>query len=428
MKKAISAILLLFSVFALHAQVTLEDIKKNPLQSANNLIVYPADSIVPLTPAPKGYAPFYIYYIGRHGSRYLGREEEYTRPLKTLQAAHEAGALTAKGEDVLRRMNVIYGEARGRFGALTQVGVEQLHGIAERMYENYPQIFMGDTRIDARSTNVHRVILTMAAWCERIKELNPRLQITRDAGDHEPHAWGAPTPKLDSLMGRGSVVDERNHAIWGASVKSERFEKLLFKKPAKYFEGDPMGPKQLMLQLFNIASDAQSIDLPIEEYGLYDIFTSEELYNLSRIGNYFWYSYSGGSPETRAAKAPMCVPMVNYIIKHAETAIASDVPTATMRFAHDGQIGPLATFLRVPFAYSDEVDPEAISDYYSASDVVPMATNIQFVFFRNEEGDVLVKPLFCEREVNLPAKTDMFPFYKWADMKEYLTSLTKLSE
>lgn len=38
---------------------------------------------------------------------------------------------------VLRRLEVIYQESKGRRGALTQVGVNQLRGIAERIYAGF---------------------------------------------------------------------------------------------------------------------------------------------------------------------------------------------------------------------------------------------------------------------------------------------------
>lgn len=422
-KKPAMIALLMVSAISMNAQVSLQDVKDDPCQSANQMRCYPAYEIVPLTPAPKGYTPFYMYYIGRHGSRYLTRESQYKEPLQALEAAHDAGALTEKGEDVLRRIRVINDEARGRVGALTQVGVKQLHGIAERMFANFPQIFMGETEVDARSTEVARVVLTMCAWSERMKELNPKLNIIRESGDHDGFEWGGNTPDMKQF-GSSSAPGMRAAQIRDESLQPERLEKILFKKPSKYVKDSGLDTKEFMFQLYQLASGAQSIDLPVEEYGLYDIFTPEELYNMSRITNYEIYYKYGASPETRLAKAPMGVPMVQHLVRHADEAVAAGVPYATMRFCHDGNVGPFAAFLRVPFAVGTEVDPHVVSDFYSASDVVPMATNIQFVFFHNADNDVIVKVLFCEKEVRLPAETDMFPYYKWSDLREYLVSLT----
>ena len=53
--------------------------------------------------------------------------------------------------------------------------------------------------------------------------------------------------------------------------------------------------------------------------------------------------------------------------------------------------------------------------------VAPMAANVQLVFFRNDKNpaDILVKILHCEKEVHIPVQTDMFPYYKWSDVRAY---------
>ena len=47
-----------------------------------------------------------------------------------------------------------------------------------------------------------------------------------------------------------------------------------------------------------------------------------------------------------------------------------------------------------------------------------MAANIQFVFYRNASGNVLVKVLLNEEEASLPLKT-AGPYYQWTDFQDY---------
>lgn len=70
MKKFILLISALLAVGSASAQEALSDIKKDIHVSASNLLAYPGPH-KQLTPAPKGYKPFYISHYGRHGSRYL---------------------------------------------------------------------------------------------------------------------------------------------------------------------------------------------------------------------------------------------------------------------------------------------------------------------------------------------------------------------
>lgn len=53
--------------------------------------------------------------------------------------------------------------------------------------------------------------------------------------------------------------------------------------------------------------------------------------------------------------------------------------------------------------------------------VSPMAANVQFVFFRNPAGDVLVRILHNERDAGLPLGGG--PYYRWETFRDYCKSL-----
>ena len=70
--------------------------------------------------------------------------------------------------------------------------------------------------------------------------------------------------------------------------------------------------------------------------------------------------------------------------------------------------------------YGEEIkDPEKIASQWWDYKITPMATNLQFVFYRNKANDVLVKVLLNEDEATLPIKSDVAPYYHWNDFKEY---------
>ena len=50
-----------------------------------------------------------------------------------------------------------------------------------------------------------------------------------------------------------------------------------------------------------------------------------------------------------------------------------------------------------------------------------MAANVQFVFFRNPAGDVLVRILHNERDAGLPLGGG--PYYRWETFRDYCKSL-----
>lgn len=94
------------------AQTPQEDFKRDITLSGSNYVAYRGPQ-KELTPAPKGYKPFYLSHYGRHGSRYMIGKEAYDVPYFALLKAKQEGKLTAKGEETLAKVKLLREEARG---------------------------------------------------------------------------------------------------------------------------------------------------------------------------------------------------------------------------------------------------------------------------------------------------------------------------
>ena len=112
-------------------------------------------------------------------------EKAYDRPLGVLLQASEAGKLTPKGQEVLAKVEALAADAYLRYGDLSPRGTAEHRGIAERMYAAWPEVFSTDGGRCAASRAVRRscraASWSMAAFNERLKELNPAITTTRDA-------------------------------------------------------------------------------------------------------------------------------------------------------------------------------------------------------------------------------------------------------
>lgn len=424
MKKFAVLLLSCFLPLLLSAQITLEEVKVDPCLSANRLRAYPVQEITPQTKTPKGYKPFYAYYIGRHGSRFqIYYDKDYRCVLDVFEKASADSALTAKGADVLRRLRVIVADADGRTGTLTWSGRSQIHGISERMYSNYPEIFGKDgLRVEAISTTSGRVIKTMGAWCEKMQELNPGASITQTPGSPIYGEWGSDTPGIKTCKDADTPFAGRLREARKTYLQPDRMMGELFTDPA-YPGSAGMSGAALMEKLYGIASIIQSVDLEFRNYSLYDIFTSEELFNLAMLNNYEVYVNYGSSPETAEVINHMVHKPMELMIERAESAWKDGTSDAFLVFCHDGNIGPYAAALKIPWAYSDTaVTPEDAAAVYSCGRVVPMAANLQFIFYKNRKGKVLVKVLLNEREAVLPVCGDGSPYCDWESFKEFALS------
>ncbi len=165
------------------------DPRGTPDRAGGVYLAYPNIDGAPVTPAPKGYEPFYISpHFSRHGSRYLISDKDYSRLIDKMEAAKQAGALTDTGLDMLERLGQVWLEAEGRGGELTPLGHRQHRSIGRRMIENYPEAFASNPRIFARSTVVMRCAHSMNSFCEGLKEVKPSLHIDRESSErHMSH-------------------------------------------------------------------------------------------------------------------------------------------------------------------------------------------------------------------------------------------------
>lgn len=416
MKRLTVLLLTCCMVLTMSAQTAREEIKANKFLSASNYLDYdnyPATK--PLTPAPKGYEPYLMNHYGRHGSRWLINEHQYTGILNTLRKASEQGKLTTAGEDVMRQVDIIYQSSIKRLGDLTTVGERQHHGIGKRMAQNFPEIFKKEgLPVDARSTVVIRCILSMVAECEEIAAANPTAQFHNDVSQSLQYYLNQPRSQfLDSV--RKSTRGMR-HELENKLLKESHPERLmgvLFNDAQ--WAADSVKAANFVACLFDIAANMQSHDLGLD---LYPYFTEEEIYAQWRVRNMGWYIDYGASPLGGGVQ-PFC--QANLLKDIIQVADTTKQTCAVLRFGHEVCVMPLACLLELDNCGYVTDDLENLDQVWRNYKIYPMACNVQLVFYRpvSGKGDILVKALLNEREATLPVKTRQFPYYKWKDLRQY---------
>ncbi len=407
---------------ALTAQTTREEIAKAPEKSAGVHYAYPVHETEDHTPPPAGYEPFYISHFGRHGSRYLISDADYSRTLDLLKNARQNKALTSLGEQTLRKLEKVWAEAEWRGGDLSPVGVRELKGIADRMYKHFPQAFKGTAQVEARSTTVVRCVLSMDAFCERLKELNPELEVSRDASIKYQRYLNHHTREAIAYRSSPDTWREGYNQFEKGKIRPGKLVSRLFSD--EKFVSENVDQKTLMLDLFALAGNMQNIET---EVSFYDLFEETELFDLWELKNYRLYVNDANSALNGGLMFENARPVLENILENAEQYIRLGERGATLRFAHDGNIIPLALLLHLKDTYTSVSDPADFYKVWSDFKVAPMAGNIQLIFFRSDQSDtVLVKFLFHEKETEIPRlRTDTYPYYDWKDVKEFYLSLLK---
>lgn len=419
MKKLIACLLGAAVAVSAAAITPKEEIKENPQKAGGVYYAYPGPT-EKLTPAPKGFEPFYISHYGRHGSRYLISDRDYRAVIDVLEKADTAGALTPAGSRLLRDLGPVWEEARGRGGELTPLGRRQHHDIASRMYDNYPQAFPDDARVTAASTTVMRCAHSMFAFIEGLKEHNPALNIPRESSQRHMHYLNYHSPEAAPYTRRDSEASHEIRRFTEEMIKPGRIVGEIFSD--SLFVRRNVDPADFMTGLYWTAVDLQNMEADLD---ILNLFTIDELTDLWQIYNFSFFAHNSSYAPAKGLHVANAKNLLRNIVETADSYIASGDRGATLRFGHDGNIIPLTALMQLPGCFTDETNPYRLGDTYANFRVSPMASNLQLVFFRNAKGEILVKALLNERETALPAPTDIYPYYRWTDLRPALAEIAR---
>ena len=413
-RTVVFSLCLLFLCWTAGAQTSREELLSHPELATGNYANYPLPTGHP-TPAPEGYKPFYISHYGRHGSRYMTSDRAYRRLLRQLDTAAVLGLLTEYGKDVRSRIGIAAENARQRAGELTALGARQHMAIARRMYDNYPELLKKPLKVTVNSSDSRRVMLSMANFCNELKSLNPSLDFSMNASAHDLYY----------------VKANRNIVIPPSETDGPLYDKLkAFKQ--KMLSGepqiqaiftDPERAKTFIDQytfaddLYNVAADMYC--LPELKLSFDDLFGEDGMIDGFRAYNASWCLWEGLMPGARKSYYGI-YPLLQNFLDNAEEMIASGGCGLRLRFGHDDVVLPFAFTMGFREAVGATDDMEDLHHHFSIFRLIPMAANVQWVFFRKEgSDDILVKFLMNENETSVPLPTDCYPFYHWSDVQKY---------
>lgn len=390
MKRLISIFFALLPVVALWSQEVSHSVYQ----------VYP-DATVAQTKAPAGYKPFYISHFGRHGSRYLSHEKNVRPALDGLRAAQTEGILTPSGTALLGYVEEVYSISKGLWGQLSPRGVKEHQHIAARMNKNFPGVLKDS--IGVYASIYPRCIVSMTSATSELGRLNPKARFTYHVGEryqdlinprHRPEGRVLGAKLMNNyLAGHMDIPGAMSHLFTDTTRAS-----AVIKKPVAFFKS-----------IYSTWAIREAVLL--QPFRLEDIIGLDAALALCSADNMSHYQDMG---LDRGADT-----LLMSVIQGAERAISSGKRYADLRYAHDNGLMRLLVQMGVE-AYPANLRAEQALDYDFAR-AMPMAANMQMVFYRNRKGMVLVKILVNESEAKIPGLPGG-PYYPWAALSDYLKS------
>ena len=393
-----------------------------PSCSGSSYRAYPGPERSALTPSPEGMQPFYISHFGRYGSRYHTKPSTYNAPYLVLAVADSLGRLTPWGREVMMRLDRIRHDAENRWGDLTPLGAEQQRQIARRMMERFPEVFGSQTVVSARSITVGRSILSMEYLLLELLTQHPHLKVHHNA-THRDAVYLNLQDKVLAAKRMPPAVKGVYNRFSEPYIDNRRLMLSLFNDSA--YVSPHVDADQLNRELFNVAISIQNTGLR-HDVTLFDCFTADELYRNWKRNNAWWYVNYGACALNGALQPYSQRNLLRRLIADADSCIMLDKPSVQLRFGDETAFLPLICLMDVnryglSTSRLDSLEQHGWADYR----IVPMAANVQFVFYRrhDHDRDVLFKVLLNEDEATLPLPAAQPPYYRWRDFRDYFLRL-----
>lgn len=342
-------------------------------------------------------------------------DNHYKYTVAKMDTAKALGLLTPFGEEILQKLNIAAADAWHRDGDLTPLGGRQHRGIAHRLCVNYPTLMQQPITVKANSSTVRRCMLSMANFCQELVIMNPSLNITMDASEHDMYYIipndSIEIPKSETDGPLYEKLDQFRHQM----LNGERQFTLLFTNPEA--AGQFIDHYKFTNGLWNIVADMDC--LPELNLSFEGLFTPDEFIDGFRAYNASWCLWEGLMPGSQHNYYAI-YPLLKNFLDEADEMIASGKSGVRLRFGHDSVVLPFSFILGVKEAMGGTDDMENLHNHFALFRLIPMAGNVQLIFFRKEgSNDILVKFLMNENETTIPIDTDCAPFYHWKDVSAY---------
>lgn len=380
------------------------------------MALYPDSGLPAPGDAPEGYEPFYISHYGRHGSRAMtAKFAPEIEPVWTaLNSAHCSGGLSRKGEALFAEVDKVYRENAEHYDCLTEKGVAQHAGIAARMAANFPSVLKDSASVNVMCSIYPRCISSMKSFTGTLSGELSSLSFRYSCSPAVQGYVNAAVPELiKTEMKKASYFEdvpmdfEPGGAV-GAFFRSRGDMEKYVSDCSAFLSG-----------LYAMAANSGNLDIETDLAGL---VPAEVMKYYGACQNRRIYYSTMDSAEFGRLRLGNSDSLVVSMLTKADAAVAGNGPDVDLVFGHDFALATYAAMLGLECAPAG-LTGKSIDTGFDSSAIIPMAANLQQVFYRGPDGSVLVRFLMNEREV---AVSGIAPaeglFYRWEDVRGRMLS------
>ena len=324
--------------------------------------------------------------------------------------------LTENGKHLYQHLQKLNDEFQDKWGKLTLIGEEEVKGIATRMKKNFPDLFTETVYV--QSDSVERCRETMKIFLSQLFQSNDEDKINVEL-------VSSSNPILNFFNVNLEYLKYKNTGQW--IKKSNEFADSLELKTKilkTFFEKDYVDKiNDKVTVMHSLYSTYAILNGVSKSMSLRKYFSLEDIFNMWQIENVRQYTEKGPYPVNNGLSIKISFPLLEDFLETSNNAISEGSASADFRFAHAETIIPFAALLGIPVASAKTLDLIEVKEIWKDYLITPMAANIQWIFYSNGSGSILVKMLLNESEVNFPFESNTAPYYKWEDVSTYYQNM-----
>ncbi|MFI3240280.1 MAG: hypothetical protein R3Y22_06800 [Bacteroidales bacterium] len=360
---------------------------------------------------PDTLTPIFINHLGRHGSRYQAGSYFTMVLYKHFQVADSLNSITPLGEQFKLVIEEVIDRTGNRWGALSDLGIAEHQGIAERMYHNYEDLLKCST-IKAEATKSPRAIQSMFSFTHRLTELSNAIELTTTSGHCN-------TPELMYFEESAAYIDYIKGDDW-KKVYNKYVKEILPTEPIKRLLGAnyPFTPEllnDLALYEYYLITGMESMQM---EFDYTPYMSLEELNSLWSIFSLRQYLQRTASTVSDIP-ADIAAPLLMDIVAVGDSVVNGRLDIqAQLRFAHAETLMPLFSLLRLDNCYYKTHYFDTVANHWCDFQVVPMSANLQIIYLKSDSGEMYVRFDMNEIPIILPGYNSVYN--KWKDVRAYL--------
>ncbi|MDE6547667.1 MAG: histidine phosphatase family protein [Muribaculaceae bacterium] len=375
-------------------------------------------------------SPVYVARVARHGARYISSPKKLEKLQEAIAKASAAGTLTKEGQRFSALLKSVEDNTGTQWGRLSEVGCQEEVNMAKDLYALLPGL-MKKARVNAISTYVPRVVMTMYQFNHELTALSSDINITASEGRQYSYLLRCFT--ADSIYS-----SYRDNGEW-KKVSEKLMDSIVSPEPARRILGNLSGfddhkYRKLTLEMYDVLQSLTAFGMAAPT----DEFMSEADYKACwEVDNLEHYLRNTDTPLSSLAgkasspllariiadaDASLNARLVDMTIKGADMnqAEAPDRYDANFYFGHAETLMPLLSLMRVPGCYDDSADFPTLSSRWKDYEIVPLGANLDIIFLQSPSQRTYVALRHNGRFVPPMSGSNIV---SWAVYKAYLTEL-----